>query len=92
MLRNISFWHASSFAAENRKSTFLVQKLRRFAITRTKDAKDFPECKDAAKADGEVAGNALKDAEKKIGKRIVTDENFLDQSEKQKRLEQKKGR
>ncbi|HLD05327.1 MAG TPA: hypothetical protein VJG90_06425 [Candidatus Nanoarchaeia archaeon] len=32
MLRNISFWHASSFAAEHSKSTFLVPKLRRFAI------------------------------------------------------------
>ena len=59
-------------------------------ITRNKDAKDFPECKDAAKEGGEVAGNARKDAERKIGKRIVTHENFLDTPEKQKRLEQKK--
>ena len=56
-------------------------------ITRGKDAKEFDECKDAAKEGGEVAGNARKDAEKRIGKSIISDENYLDQPEKGKRIE-----
>lgn len=58
-------------------------------ITRTKDAIGFPHCKDAAQDGGEVAGNARKDAEKRIGKPIVTDENYLEVPEKVKRLERK---
>jgi len=54
-------------------------------ITREKDAKGLPKCKDAAKEGGEVAGSARKDAEKRIGKTILSEENFLDQSEKEKR-------
>ncbi len=54
-------------------------------ITRNKDAKDFPECKDAAKEGGEVAGNARKDGEKKIGKPIVSNENYLSEPEKEKK-------
>jgi len=53
-------------------------------ITRTKEAEGFNECKQAAKEGGEVAGNARKDAEKKIGKPIVSDENYLDEPEKEK--------
>ena len=56
-------------------------------ITRGKDSKEFDECKDAAKEGGEVAGNARKDAEKRIGKSIISDENYLDQPEKGKRIE-----
>ena len=54
-------------------------------ITRTKDAKGFKNCKNAAKAGGEVSGNARKDAEKRIGKSIISDENYLDEPEKEKR-------
>jgi len=54
-------------------------------ITRGKDAKEFDECSDAAKDGGEVAGNARKDAEKKIGKSIISDENYLEGNEKEKR-------
>lgn len=39
---------------------------------------------------GEVAGNARSDAEKRIGKPIVSDENYLEVPEKVKRVERKK--
>lgn len=57
-------------------------------VTRSKDAKEFKKCKEAAKEGGEVAGNARKDAEKRIGRTIISDENFLDEPEtvKRKRL------
>ncbi len=55
-------------------------------ITRTKDSKGLEQCKDAAKEGGEVAGNARADAEKRIGKSIVSDENYVDAPEKVKRL------
>jgi hypothetical protein len=54
-------------------------------ITKTKDAQGFDDCEDAAKNGGEVAGNARKDAERKIGKTIVSEENFIDEPEKEKR-------
>lgn len=56
-------------------------------ITRNKDSKGFDECKEAAKEDGAVAGNARKDAEQRIGKPISTKENFNKLSEKKKELE-----
>ncbi len=54
-------------------------------ITRSKDAQDFPECEDAAKEGGEVAGNAREDAEKRIGKSLVSDGNYLHTSEKKRK-------
>jgi len=54
-------------------------------ITKSKDAQEFDECSDAAKEGGEVAGNARKDAERRIGKAIISDENYLEGSEKEKR-------
>ena len=54
-------------------------------ITRNKDARKFDKCSDAAKDGGEVAGNARKDAEKKIGKSILNNENYLEEPEKIKR-------
>ena len=54
-------------------------------ITRAKDAFGFPQCESAAKDGGEVAGNARKDAEKKIGKSIISPENYLDEPERKKR-------
>ena len=59
-------------------------------ITRNKDAQEFDECSDAAKEGGEVAGNARKDAEKKIGKPIVTSQNYLEEQEKNKRKQSEK--
>ncbi len=54
-------------------------------ITRVKDAKGFGDCKGAAKQGGEVAGNAMAEAEKKMGWPIVSGENYLDEPEKVKR-------
>jgi DNA-damage-inducible protein D len=55
-------------------------------ITRTKDAQDFPDCEKASQEGGEVAGNARQDAENRIGKSLVSDENYLHLPEKKKRL------
>jgi hypothetical protein len=57
-------------------------------ITRNKDAHGFDENKNAAKEGGKVAGNARRDAEKRIGKTIISGENFLSEPEK-KKLEKK---
>ena len=38
-----------------------------------------------AKEGGEVAGNARKDAEKRIGKPIISSENYIAEQEKKKR-------
>ena len=46
-------------------------------ITKNKNAKKFKECKKAAKSGGNVAGKARKDAEKRIGKSIISKNNFL---------------
>ncbi len=54
-------------------------------VTRSKEAKGFKDCKEAAKEGGEVAGNARKDAEKRIGRTIISEENFIDKPEKEKR-------
>ncbi len=54
-------------------------------ITRTKNVQEFEECSTAAKEGGEVAGNARKDAELKIGKPISTSENYLFEPESKKR-------
>lgn len=54
-------------------------------ITRNKDAKEFDECSDASKEGGEVAGNARKDAERRIGKSIISDENYLEEAKREKK-------
>ncbi|MBI5391113.1 Bro-N domain-containing protein [Candidatus Woesearchaeota archaeon] len=54
-------------------------------ITRTKEAKEFEACKGAAKEGGEVAGSARQDAERRIGKSIITPDNYLDEPEKEKK-------
>ncbi|MFA6303150.1 MAG: Bro-N domain-containing protein [Legionella sp.] len=47
-------------------------------IARNKDAQGFEENRHAAIAGGEVAGNALKDLEKKSGKKVTTSQNYID--------------
>ena len=54
-------------------------------ITKNKDAIGFDENKTAAKDGGEVAGNARKDAEKRIGKSIISNNNYLESPEKKKK-------
>ncbi len=46
-------------------------------MAKTQNAQGFPENQNAAKAGGDVAGSARKNIEKKIGKSVVTKENFL---------------
>jgi len=57
-------------------------------ITRTKDAQGFIEAKGAAHEGGDVAGKARKDLESKTGKRVVSRQNYLQQPENRKLLEQ----
>lgn len=52
-------------------------------IAKNKNAKGFVENHKAAKAGGSVAGKARKDLEQKSGKKIVTNQNFKQLSEKQ---------
>lgn len=54
-------------------------------ITRTKDARGFGKCKVAAREGGGVAGRARKDAEKRIGRPVVSEENYLAEPERAKR-------
>ncbi|MEZ4813470.1 MAG: Bro-N domain-containing protein [Caldisericia bacterium] len=56
-------------------------------ITRNKDSQGFSDCKKAAKEGGAVAGNARKDAEKRIGKPISTNQNFKNLNDDKKKIE-----
>lgn len=58
-------------------------------FTRERDSQQFPKLKTDAKDGGDVAGAARKDIEKKLGKSIVTDKNYLQTKEKTKRLQDK---
>ena len=55
-------------------------------LARTKDAQGFTENKDAASLGGKVAGGARKNIEQKLGKNIVTGQNFLPKSRQKKLL------
>lgn len=61
-------------------------------ITRNKDAERLDKCKQAAKEGGDVAGRARKDLEKRSGRGVITNENYLDSPEKTKRLEKKRSK
>ncbi len=58
-------------------------------IHRTEDSRGVPKLKYDAKAGGNIAGNARKDLEKKLGKSIVTKDNYLAISKTSKRLRKK---
>ncbi len=58
-------------------------------IHRTEDSRGVPKLKYDAKAGGNIAGNARKDLEKKLGKSIVTKDNYLAISRTSKRLRKK---
>lgn len=58
-------------------------------IVKTKNPKGFIENKKAARQGGNVAGNARKELEQRTGKKVVTKENYLPESAKNKQL--KKG-
>jgi len=57
-------------------------------VTKKKDAQGFMENKDAAKEGGKVAGRARLDAEKSLGIKVVSEENYLE-LQKIKKLEKK---
>ena len=59
-------------------------------ITQTRDSKGMQKLKNDAKDGGTIAGNTRKEIEKKIGTKVATKENYLEKTEKQKRLEKKK--
>ncbi len=59
-------------------------------FTRARDSKEFDKLKNDAKDGGDVAGLTRKNIEQRLGKSIVSSGNFLEVSEKQKRLEHKK--
>ena len=53
-------------------------------ITKFKDSKGFDECKDSAVEGGNIAKNTRKELENKLGKSIVSDNNYLDLHKKKK--------
>ncbi|MBI2110173.1 phage antirepressor protein, partial [Candidatus Woesearchaeota archaeon] len=59
-------------------------------FTRERDSKQFPKLKKDAKDGGEVAGSTRKDIEQKLGKSVISSENFLETAKEPKRLGQKK--
>ena len=46
-------------------------------IARNRDAQGFPQNKHAARSGGTVAGNARRELEKKSGRKVVSNENYL---------------
>ncbi|MCD4805204.1 MAG: hypothetical protein K8R07_05955 [Desulfobacterales bacterium] len=54
-------------------------------IARNKDAVGFDENKDAAKEGGTVAGVAREELERRSGEEVVSDENYLNLTEKKSR-------
>ena len=59
-------------------------------ISRTRNSKGFPALKKDAKDGGSVSGNTRKEIESKTGKRVLTEENFLEQVGRVKKLPQAK--
>jgi len=58
-------------------------------ITRTHDAQGFQENRTAAHKGGRIAGDARLELEKESGRKVISNNNYLDTPEKQKRLEKK---
>ena len=56
-------------------------------ITQSRNSDGLEECRDSAREGGEVAGNARKDTESRIGKSVVSEDNYLD-IKKKKRIEE----
>ena len=46
-------------------------------IARNRDTQGFPQNRQAAQSGGKVAGNARRELEKKSGRKVVTNENYL---------------
>lgn len=58
-------------------------------IHRTEDSQGMNKLKSDAKAGGDIAGNARKQLEKRLGRSIVTKTNFLKQPSRKKKLSEK---
>ena len=58
-------------------------------FTRDRDSQKFPELKKDAKDAGNVAGATRKDIESRLGKTVVSKDNYLQVPEKKKRIENK---
>jgi len=58
-------------------------------IVKTKNPKGFIENKTAARQGGNVAGNARKELEQRTGKKVVTKENYLPETSKNKQLKER---
>lgn len=58
-------------------------------IHRTEDSKGVPKLKSDAKAGGDIAGNARKQLEKRLGKSIISKKNYLAKPERNKRIKNK---
>ena len=50
-------------------------------ITRNRDSRGFPQLKNSAHRGGKIAGDARKKLELESGRKVVTQENYLDASE-----------
>ncbi|MDI6738161.1 MAG: Bro-N domain-containing protein [Nanoarchaeota archaeon] len=61
-------------------------------LTQGRDSREFDKLQKDAKDGGSVAGTARKEIETKLGKSVVSGENYLKTPEKQKRIEAKKQR
>ncbi len=59
-------------------------------FTRERDSKAFPKLRKDARDGGDVAGSTRKDIEQKLGKSVVSSDNFLEKPEEQLRLGHKK--
>ncbi len=59
-------------------------------IARNKDAQGLPENKQAAREGGSVAGSARLDLEKKSGRKVVTEDNFLELTQSAKKAASKR--
>ena len=55
-------------------------------ITREEKAEGYKEVENAAKRGGKIAGNARKETEKELGRPITSNENYLSEPERKKRL------
>ena len=59
-------------------------------LTRERDSQELTNLKRDAKDGGSVAGDTRRNIESKLGKGVVSPENFLDTPEGQKKIGQKK--
>jgi len=57
-------------------------------IARNRDTQGFPQNKQAARSGGKVAGNARRELEKKSGRKVVTNENYLRLTQSAKKAKQ----